>query len=61
MRPGLRGKKMTLALGVLAAAVVVSGLIGCTRADAPQADRRPVPPIDLEVPERLETATFAMG
>jgi hypothetical protein len=61
MRPGLRSTRTAIALGALAAAIAMSGLIGCTQADAPQAERGPTPPIDLKVPERLETATFAMG
>jgi hypothetical protein len=29
--------------------------------DTDRAERRPVPPIDLQVPAVLETATFASG
>jgi len=31
------------------------------RAEEPPVSPRPVPPIDLEVPSALETATFASG
>jgi hypothetical protein len=61
MSSGTRHRALSAALAAFVGLAVVSGLAGCTSAEISQIDRRPIPPIDHEVPEHLETATFALG
>lgn len=57
----MRPRRSAATLAALAVLVIALCLGGCAPGDTEVVTSRPVPPIDLEVPDQLETATFALG
>ena len=55
--------KRTVRIMILLFTVLLSACAGGSGKDTPedQAEKRPVPPLDREMPKEIARATFAMG